>query len=53
MPLARLEALLGGDEDAIALALLDHLGVAGHHHDPGRARGGGHRVDDAARDYQL
>ncbi len=37
----------GGDEDAVALALLDHLGVAGDHRHAGLARGGGHRLDDA------
>ena len=37
----------GGDEDAVALALFDHLGVAGDHRHAGLARGRGHRLDDA------
>jgi hypothetical protein len=37
----------GGDEDAVALALLDHLGVAGHHRHAGLARRRGHGFDDA------
>jgi hypothetical protein len=37
----------GGDEDAVALALLHHLGVAGDDRHAGLARRLRHRVDDA------
>ena len=37
----------GRDEHAVALALLDDLGVTGHHRDLRVLRGGGHRFDDA------
>ena len=36
-----------GDEHAVALALFDDLGVAGHDVHAGRTRRGGHRIDDA------
>ena len=37
----------GVDVDAVAVAGLDHLGVAGRHLDPGGARGGAHRLGHA------
>jgi hypothetical protein len=37
----------GADEDAVALALFDHLGVAGDDRHAGLARRRGHRLDDA------
>jgi hypothetical protein len=37
----------GADEHAVALALLDHLGVAGDDGHAGLARRRGHRLDDA------
>ncbi len=42
----------GGDEDAVALAALDHLGVAGRDRHAGLARGGAHRIDDALQRRQ-
>jgi hypothetical protein len=39
----------GGDEHAVALALLDHLGVAGHQLHAGFVRGPGHGFDDAGQ----